>query len=528
MAEQLSAGAALSLDALVLRRAAAAPDMPALATAELPVAVTIGGLARIAGAAASYLGDRGIGPGDRVAMWGQNSLAWAVWLIAAAWRGAALVALHPLLGADDLKASLGVARPCWLIADGEARGRPLGALAESMLAGGEIADLRGVTVMPGSDGAFDLAALLDLDAKAPQPIGRADAPLNLQFTSGSTGRPKAVVLSHRALISNAMMTAAATGIGVGDRLAAPLPLYHVAGLSSGLILALATGALWCGSHRFRPDVQLAQIRVHECTVIQGVPTMFKALCDEATRADVATPSLRLGYIGGAPCPPALSRRAIDQFGLERMVITYGQTESGPTMTATRGDEPTDLALTSVGRPLAGVLVRIVDPETGTDRPMGAAGEIWVRTPTLMSGYFGDEAATRQTVTADGWLRTGDIGCLDRGCLKVTSRLKELIIRGGENIAPSEIEDVLRAAPGVADACVVPAQSAHWGEEICAVILASDDARPDIGALKAHCEQRLARFKQPDRYILREEFPALPSGKVDRRAVRMAVSRGEWT
>lgn len=509
---------ALSLDRLLRSRAAAAPDVPLMISAEWPEPVSVGAMARMAGAAAAWLAARGIGPGDRIAVWGQNSVPWAVWLCAAAWRGAAVVALHPQLGGGDLKSALDQAKTSWLIVDEMARGRSLADVARAV-------QPDRLTVMPGGDGALDLAAVIDLDAPVPPLLGDADAPVNLQFTSGSTGRPKIVELSHRALVLNAQATAEAAGIVPGDVMVSPLPFVHAAGLSSGFVLALAVGSTWITGHRFRPDVTLAQIRLHRATVLQGVPTMFKALLDLVEQQGVKTDSLRLGFIGGAPCPPDLCRRAIDVLGLDHIAIVYGQTEFGPTISITTGQEPGDLSLTSVGPAIANTEVRIVDPATLQDAT--GDGEIWVRGPTLMNGYFENPDANAAAVTADGWLRTGDLGRIVQNCLQVTARLKELIIRGGENVSPYEVEDALRDAPGVADICAVPAPSAHWGEEICAVLLRQPGHEIDLAVLKARAEARLTRFKRPDRYILRDELPLLPSGKVDRRAVRDAVQRGEW-
>ncbi len=521
------ADATASLDAILIDRAAREPDRPLLVSAERPAPITAAELEDFARRAAGTLARFGIGPGDRLALWGQNSTAWAVWLCAAAWRGAAVVALHPALEAEDLADGLLRSGAHWLIADEIARGRPLGEMAEAVardLTGKAGAFLRGVTVQPGGDGTVDPGTLLSGEDAVPAPLGQPDRPLNLQFTSGSTGRPKAVVLSQRALVLNARRTAQAAGIDGSDRIASPLPLYHAAGLSSGLVLSLATGALWCSSHRFEPRTSLGLIERHAATVFQGVPTMFKGLCDAVGERPGATGSLRLGFIGGAPCPPDLCRRSIRDLGLERMALVYGQTEFGPTISLTTGSEPDDLAFASVGPPIEGTEVRIVDPETEGDT---ATGEIWVRGDTLMNGYFGDDAATASAVTGDGWLRTGDLGHVDRGCLKVTGRLKELIIRGGENVSPTEVEAVLHEAPGVADAVVVPVPSAHWGEEICAVVLRSGTQPPVLDDISAFCAARLARYKRPDRYVLRDDLPTLPSGKVDRAAVRRAVAAGDW-
>ncbi len=297
------------------------------------------------------------------------------------------------------------------------------------------------------------------------------------------------------------------------------------GLSTGLILSLVQDAAWVGFHRFQTDTVLDRIVDTNCTVIEGVPTMYANLLDRMAATATATPSLRVGIAGGAFLPPDLCARAVREMGLDHMGMVYGQTEFAPTIAVTRGDEPADLAFTTAGPPLPGVAVRIVDPETGSDVDGNGVGEIWVRGPTLMSGYVDDPEATAAAVTHDGWLRTGDLGRLVGGCLQVTARLKELIIRGGENVSPYEVEDALRAAPGVADACVVPAPSSHWGEEIHAVLVPGADQTIDIDAVRAHAANALPRHMRPDHYETRDALPLLANGKVDRVALKDAAARG---
>ena len=518
---------ALSVDALLAERVAREPDAPVIAMLEWPEVVTVARLHGLAGSAAAFLAARGIRPGDRVVIWGQNSISWLVWLCAAAWRGAAVVALNPTAGEPELAAAVGRTRPKWIVADAVARGRDLGGMAQRAAAAFRSSGLEGVTVVPGADGAPDFEPLLDHATPPPPLLGQPDAPLCLQLTSGSTGQPKAVVLSHRALLLNAARTAAHAGFVATDRLASPMPLCHAAGLSSGFVLALATGALWCTSPRFQAAHLWSLIDRHRCTVLQGVPTMFTGLLGFVEQHGLATPSLRLGFMGGSHCPMELRTRSAERFGLDHVVTVYGQTEFGPTIALTTAADPPAAGLDSVGRVVPGTAVRIVDPASGRDLADGAEGEVWVQGPTMMIGYFDDPRATAAAVTADGWLRTGDLGRQEGGLLHITGRLKELIIRGGENVAPQAVENALRDAPGIADLVAVPRPSAFWGEEICLVLLAAKGGTVDIAALRALAEARLPRFSRPDGYVLRDVLPLLPSGKVDRAAIRRAVASGEW-
>ncbi len=516
----------LSFDALVLARAeegVAGRAQGGLSPVEYDRQFGWVDFAKLAGQAAAYLEARDIGPGDRIAICGQNSLAWIVWLAAAAWRGAALIAIHPNLEAENLLAALGQTKPAWLFADQRSRNVELGEIAQEAA---EKAQLSGVTIMPGGDGLLDLSAVLDVNARPPSPQGSLDTPLNIQFTSGSTGRPKVVMLSHRALIVNAALTAQTSGIGPGDRMAAPLPLFHSAGLSTGAILSFVSDASWVGFHRFHTETVLDNIIARECTAIIGVPTMYATLLDRMAQTETATPSLRMGIIGGDFFPPDLCQRTVETMGLAHLSLVYGQTEFAPTITVSRGDEPPEYSYTTCGPPLPGVTVRIVDPDSGENGLKEEVGEIWVKGPTMMSGYFDDPQATAAAITPDGWLRTGDLGRVLGGCLQVTARLKELIIRGGENVSPYEVEEALRTATGVADVCVAPMPSDHWGEEICAVLVADRNETIAMAALRNHAQSNLPRHMRPDQYLIWSELPLLANGKVDRWAVKEAVVAGE--
>jgi fatty-acyl-CoA synthase len=525
---------AMSLDRLLAEAAALEPARPALAFGTgtgTGTMLNLGELLGRVGAAASLLEKAGVGPGDRVAIWGQNSLAWAVWFLACAWRGAAAVALHPGLRARELASALMQSRPAWVVHDEQARGDPLAPTLQDAMQEVEPARApRGVTVMPGGDGTPDLDAVLDIGSAVPAPRGSPDAALALLFTSGSSGRPKLVSLSHAALLANARATAAAAGLTEADRIASPLPLHHAAGLSSGLILSLATGATWCGTHRFGAATTLAQIRTLGCTAVQGVPTMFKALMERvAGTGEGPCPSLRLGFVGGAPCAPDLLARARATLGIDTLAVVYGQTEFGPTISIAlrHGDAPA-AAGGQAGRGIQGVELRIADPRSDAELPDGTAGEIQVRGPTRMDGYVDDPDATAAAIAPGGWLRTGDLGRVVAGELHVEGRLKQIIIRGGENVSPAEVEAVLRDAPRVADACVVAVASNHWGEAICAVVASAEGTRLDVDALRRLCDERLARYKRPDHYVEVDGLPLLASGKVDRQAVAASLAGRQWS
>ncbi|GGM52758.1 AMP-binding protein [Micromonospora sonchi] len=505
-----------ALDVTVLDRAARQPDRPLYLFDELDRPVSAGEFADLAGRAAAVLAALGVGRGDRIAVWAENGLGWLLLLAAAAWRGAALVTLHPGLTTPELTAALARSGPRRLFVAERVRDRDgRGTAAEAVA---------GLPVEARPDGwhtfGDDLAGLPGWADPAPAPAGRPDAVLNIQFTSGSTGPAKMVSLSGRNLITNAEWTAAAAGLGADDRIASPLPLAHAAGLGSGAVLALVTGALWVSARRFRSEAVLAQIARHRCTVLQAVPTMAAMLADrveaEPERFDLS--SLRVGFLGGAPCAPALLARTRKVLGLDRIAVIYGQTEAGPTISVDPGDGGCGRPGTTVGRILPALSAAVVAPGTRTELPAGEPGELLVRGDSVTAGYIDDPEATKAAITPDGWLRTGDLGALDaEGIFTLTGRVKELIIRGGENVSPAEVEAALLDDPAVAQVCVLGVPSPRWGEEVGALVVAAVGTEPDPDRLARLAAARLARHKVPTLIRTVPALPLLPSGKVDRRA-----------
>ncbi|WP_320065515.1 class I adenylate-forming enzyme family protein [Micromonospora sp. RTGN7] len=517
----------LALDAVLLDGAARYPDRPLYAFAELDRPVTHAEFAELAGRGAAVLAAQGIGRGDRIAVWSENSLAWLTLLAAAAWRGAALVTLHPALTGAELAEAVARARPRRLFVAGRIRHRNAPAEAAAALAGLPYMP-DGIHTLDDDGGRTALAALPGWADGTPAPGGHADATLNIQFTSGSTGPAKMVALSARHLVRNAQWTALAAKLRPTDTLASPLPLAHAAGLSSGAVLSLVTGALWVSTCRFRSETVLDMVERYRCTVLQAVPTMATMLADrvesEPGRWDLS--SLRVGFLGGAPCPPALRERTVRVLGLDRVAVVYGQTEAGPTISVDPGDGSCAPAGLTVGRIVPGLDAAVVQPGTQHAVPLGEAGELQVRGESVMSGYVDDPAATAGALTVNGWLRTGDLGALTaERVFTLTGRVKELIIRGGENISPAEVEAALLDDPAVGQACVLGVPSARWGEEVGALLIAAPGARLDTDVVVAAVTGRLARHKLPTRVRAVPGLPVLPSGKVDRRAA-LALFEGE--
>ena len=434
-------------------------------------------------------------PGEPVAVWAGNGADWVVLEFAAGLAGLTLVTVNPAYQADELAHVLG---------HSGARGVFLrGGASAGILAGvrDRLPRLREVITL-GSWPAGDREPLPEVD-----PAG----PAQILYTSGTTGRPKAAVLTHRGLTNNARLAAEAIGLRAGDVLVNPMPYFHVAGcglITLGLVQTLGTQVVL---PRFDPGWMLELIERYRGTVIGGVPTMLTALLAAAARASRDLSSLRVALAGGASVPPELVRQVEAEFGVP-FTLTFGQTESSCSITMTRAcDTAVDRAET-LGRPLPQTDVKIVHLVTGKTVPCGTVGEICTRGYLVMDGYLGDPEATLAAIDADGWLHTGDLGSMDeRGYCRIAGRIKEMIIRGGENIYPREIEAVLASHPGVAEAVVVGVPDRFWGEVVGAVV------RPAFDVAKAeladYCRGRLAAYKTPVRWLFTDSFPLTSTGKI---------------
>jgi fatty-acyl-CoA synthase len=445
-------------------------------------------------------------PGERVAVWAGNCPEWVQLEFAAALAGLTLVPVNPAYQAEELAHVLGHSRSRAVFIAGEHRGSSLPAILAQVRDG--LPDLREV---------IRLADWTQFSAtKTGGPLPRVDpgSAAQILYTSGTTGRPKAAVLTHRGLTNNARLALAAMGIQPGDMAVSAMPLFHIAGcglLTLGLAQSAATQVLM---PYFDPALQLELIETYRSAILGGVPTMLTALLSHPAAAQRDLSGLRCAMSGGAPVPAGLVREIEARFGIP-FVITFAQTESSCSITVTRpGDAHADRAAT-VGRPLPQTEVKITAPGTAEPVPPGTSGEICTRGYLVMRGYLGDPAATQAAIDAGGWLHTGDVGSMDeRGYCRVEGRLKEMIIRGGENIYPREIEAVLLAHPLVAEAAVVGVADRFWGEVVGAAIRLVPDAAPPAEAdLAAFCRSRLASFKVPARWLFLGSLPCTATGKV---------------
>ncbi len=351
--------------------------------------------------------------------------------------------------------------------------------------------------------------------------------INIQYTSGTTGFPKGVMLSHVNMMTSAYALGDEIELTHDDRVVLMVPLFHCFGCVVAVLGTYTFGASLHCLPAFDPGHVLRLIHEERCTVIHGVPTMYGAMLAHPDRAQYDTSSLRTGLAAGAPCPVPLMHAIAEDLQCEGILVAYGLTEAAPGVSGCRPDDSFEARSETIGRPIHAVDVRIADPATHEALPDGEEGELQVHGPNIMVGYHDDPEATAAAMTPDGWLRTGDLGVRgEDGLLRVVGRIKDIIIRGGENIAPAEIENLLRAHPDIVDAAVVGIPDETFGEEVAAALRLAPGAALDIGSYEALLEGRIAGFKQPKGYHVFEAFPLTGSGKVKKFQICKWIASGD--
>ncbi len=465
-------------------------------------------------------------PGERVAVWAHNLPEWLIVEYGAALAGLTIVTVNPSLQPAEVAYVLGQSRAAGVLVVPEVRGNPLLAHLDDVRSG--LPELRDV---------LRLDLLGDLLAEA-EPIGQAagtdlpvvdvNDPVQIQYTSGTTGFPKGAVLRHASIVNNAAIWAHRVGIPDGASWLSPMPMFHTGGCVLAALGALSRRATLVLMPAFDPRLLLELVESERPWFVAAVPTMLIQVMDHPDAGTRDLSSLQAVVSGGAQVPEALVRRIESSLGVD-FTIVYGQTECSPALTNTcPTDSPEDKGST-VGPPLAHTEVRIVDPATLKTVPLGAAGELWARGYCTMVGYFDKPEATAETLLADGWLRTGDLATMDeRGYCRIVGRLKDMIIRGGENLFPAEIEEVLYRHPGIAEVAVVGLPDENWGEVVGAFVRPVEPAAPPtLADLVAHVRAHLSPQKSPTKWYAVETFPLTGSGKVQKYAIREAWEKGVY-
>ncbi len=461
-------------------------------------------------------------PGERVAVWAPNLPEWVVLEFATALAGLTLVTANPAFRAPELAYVLERSSASGLIVADSFRGHPMAAIAAEVVP--TVATVREVLAIE------DWSALVGAgDATAALPEVSPDDPAQIQFTSGTTGRPKGAVLRHRSVVNNGRFYAQRADAPPNTAWVNPMPMFHTGGCVSCTI-----GPMWRRMNNvlvngFDPALVLALVEAEQASTVGGVPTMILALLEHPDRPQRKLSSLRRIVCGGATVPADLVRRIEATLKVD-LCIAFGQTESAPVITMTKPrDTPEDKADT-IGQPLPQADCRIVDPATGEVVPVGVAGEICVRSYQVMVGYDGMPAATAEAIDTEGFLHTGDLGSMDeRGYFTVTGRLKDMIIRGGENLYPREIEERLFEHPAVSDVAVIAIPDDRLGERVGAVLrLLAGMPTPTVTELRDWCREVLAPYKTPSDWFVVDEFPLTGSGKVQKFALRDQVAAGQLT
>jgi fatty-acyl-CoA synthase len=381
-------------------------------------------------------------------------------------------------------------------------------------------------------GMYNTAELLLLGKHTPDEqlhqIGdslHCDDVINMQYTSGTTGFPKGVMLTHRNILNDGYYIGERQKFTAEDRLCLPVPLFHCFGCVLGVMAIMTHGATLVVLEKFDPLLVLASVHKERCTAVYGVPTMFIAELKHPMFSMFDLTSLRTGIMAGSPCPIEVMRQVIDKMNCRDITIAYGLTEASPVMTQTRADDTIERRVSTVGQHLPNIDVCIIDPETGLKCPPDTQGEICCRGFNVMKGYYKLPEETSQAIDAEGWLHSGDLGVCDKdGYYRVTGRIKDMIIRGGENIYPREIEEFLHAMPGVENIQVVGVPDQKYGEEAGAFIILKEGAEITPEDVKDYCRNQIARYKIPRHVFFVNEYPLTASGKIQKFKLRELAER----
>jgi fatty-acyl-CoA synthase len=534
----------ISIGDLFDRQASATPDRLYFAHHTRNQEYTYGEFKQLIDAAAKGLLAIGIGKGDHVAIWAGNVTEWVLTQYATAKIGAVLVTVNPSYQLAELEYLLAQSRTRALVLAPEFRGTDYVAMLRKALPmidtvspglvdSDDYPGFREAILTEGDQGAgfrtwADLIErgqeISDRQLASAQAATEPGDVINIQYTSGTTGFPKGAMLTHANILGDADLVGGSQDLTAEDVICAPVPFYHCFGCVMAVLTSLTRGCTLVTPHDyFDPVHTLDAVERFAATALYGVPTMFIAQLSDEHFGEVDLSSLRTGIMAGSPCPIEVMRDVVSRMGASQMTIAYGQTEASPVITQTTTDDSVERRVTTVGKALPGLEVRIVDPETGEQSATGAQGELWARGFTIMAGYFDKPEETASAIDEDGWLHTGDLATVDEdGYFKITGRLKDMVIRGGENIYPREVEEFLFTHPGVREVQCFGIPDQKFGEQLAAWVRVKQGSSLTEEEIVDFCRGQISHFKIPRYVRVVEEFPMTVTGKIQKYKMRKAM------
>jgi fatty-acyl-CoA synthase len=487
----------------------------------------------------------GLEPGMRIGIWSPNNAEWVVAQFATAKAGLVLVNINPAYRTAELEYALNKAGCAALITAARfkssdylamlrALAPELTAASPGKLRAARLPELRLVITIGAEDapGTLRFAEISGCGGRAERdrlaalaPRLQFDDPINIQFTSGTTGFPKGATLTHHNILNNGFFIGEAMKLGAADRLCIPVPLYHCFGMVLGNLACMTHGAAMVfPSEAFDPLATLQAVEAERCTALHGVPTMFIAEMDHPDFDSFDLSSLRTGIMAGSPCPIEVMKRAVERMHLTEITIAYGMTETSPVSFQSATDDPLERRVATVGRVQPHIEVKIVDHE-GLVVPRGTPGELLTRGYSVMLGYWNDEERTREAIDAARWMHTGDLATIDaEGYCNIVGRIKDMVIRGGENIYPREIEEFLYRHPKIQDVQVIGVPDPRYGEELCAWIRLRDGTSATAEEIRAFCQGQIAHYKIPRYVKFVDDFPMTVTGKIQKFVMREQMIR----
>jgi fatty-acyl-CoA synthase len=457
----------------------------------------------------------GVQTGDRVGIWAPNVAEWVFVQYATAKIGAILVNINPAYRTHELEFVLDQSSVALLVAARSFKTSDYAGMIEQVRP--RCAGLKQVVLLGSPEWEALATATGDRDELARvQASLSPDDPINIQYTSGTTGFPKGATLSHHNIVNNGFFVGSLCGYSEADRVCIPVPFYHCFGMVMGNLGCTTHGAtMVIPAPAFDPAATLRAVAHERCTSLYGVPTMFIAELGVADFDSYDLSSLRTGIMAGSPCPVEVMKQVVDRMGMTEVTICYGMTETSPVSTQTRADDTLDRRVSTVGRVHPHVEVKVVDPATGRTLPRGEPGELCTRGYSVMLGYWDEPEKTAEAIDAARWMHTGDLAVMDTGgYVNITGRIKDIVVRGGENISPREVEEFLYTHPDVRDVQVVGVPDVRYGEELCAWVILRDGAPAlTAEAVREFAGGRMATYKIPRYVLVVDEFPMTVTGKV---------------